>query len=115
MDKETVFLVWLGALVAPPILFGVWMRLKLASSEEGEEFLIQREVEKINYEKKTRRIGLSDDKRDGRVARAVHDHEALEGKYGDDVSALLKKSIPFIIGYGVWVALLMIIGVIWIF
>ena len=47
---QTPMLIWLGVLIAPPLLFGIWMRIKLMFTEQGEEFLVDREVAKTKGE-----------------------------------------------------------------
>ena len=114
--EQTIMLTWLGALVAPPLLFGVWMRIKLMFTEQGEEFLVDREVERFNAEYNTP-LYLREEQGEirGKIARARKDVEALGGTYGSDVASLLKLAIPFIAGYGVYAAVLAGIGVLWVF
>lgn len=114
--EQTTMLIWLGALVAPPLLFGVWMRIKLMFSEQGKEFLGDREVERFNAEYETP-LYLREDQGEtrGKIARARKDVEALGGAYGNDVASLLKLAIPFIAGYGAYSAVLVGIGALWVF
>ena len=88
-------LIWLGALVAPPLLFGVWMRIKLMFTDQGREFLGDREVERFNAEYDTP-LYLREDqgKTRGKLARARKDVEAVGGAYGNDVASLLKTGHP---------------------
>lgn len=118
--NETLVMAWLGLLLAPPILFGLWMRFKLYQSEQGEAFLVDREVADSRARRATRwtSLGRNDDEyvdTAGRAARGVADVSALQGSHGDDVAYILKKSIPFMIGYAVYAALGIAIGVLLIF
>ena len=113
---QNVFLIWLGALIAPPLLFGIWMRVKLMFTDQGNEFLVDREVAKTDAEYNTpyhRREEFGEMR--GKVARAGKDFEALYGSYGNDVASLLKLAVPFIIGYGAYAAVLAGIGYFWVF
>ena len=114
--EQTTMLIWLGALVAPPLLFGVWMRIKLMFTDQGEEFLVDRELAKTKGEYDTPYyLREEHGEARGKVARAHKDAEALGSAYGDDVASLLKKSIPFIIGYGAYSVVLVGIGALWVF
>lgn len=99
MDKETLILTFMGLLVAPPILFGVWMRIKLMGSEQGQEFLINRETARMDAEDDARLLSDDLEERAGKIARMEADLEATEGAYGQDVASLVKKAVPFILGY----------------
>ena len=113
---QNVFLIWLGALLAPPLAFGIWMRIKLMFAEQGQEFLVDREVAKTDAYYDTphyRREEFGEQR--GKIARAGKDIEALHGAYGNDVASLLRLAVPFIIGYVAYSAVLIGIGYFWVF
>lgn len=112
--NDTAIMIWLGALVAPPILFGIWIRVKLALTDEGLDFLADREIEKTRAKWNTpyrfrERFG----EQNGKVARSKLDAGALAGSYGSDVADLLARTIPFAIAYAVYVAVVGTIGFLW--
>ena len=113
---QNVFLIWLGALIAPPLAFGIWMRIKLMFTGQGQDFLVDREVAKTDayYDTPYYRREEHGETR-GKVARMAKDVEALGGAYGNDVTSLLKMTIPFIIGYAAYSAVLVGIGYVWVF
>ena len=111
---DTLVIVWLAALVAPPIIFGIWMRVKLMLSEEGSDFLVEREIAKTRGEWETP-YHLRDQfgETRGKAARATFDFGARAGSHGDDVAALLAKAVPFIIAYAVYAAVIGGVGYLW--
>jgi len=108
-NGDTAVMIWLAALLAPPVLFGIWMRVKLMTTEEGESFLVTRELAKLQAEHATP-VHLRDKVGEarGKTARASADMAALAGSHGDSVAALLKMAIPFMlmyVGYAIVLAL----------
>ncbi len=116
LSNDTVVMVWLGALVAPPILFGIWLRVKLALSEEGHDFLVARELEKSRGELSTpyRRREQFGEQR-GQIARAKIDLDALAGSHGSHVATLLARTIPFLGAYAAYVTVVAVMGYLWVF
>ena len=111
---DTLVMVWLAALVAPPIIFGIWMRVKLMLSEEGSDFLVEREIAKTRGEWETPHY-LRDQFGDtrGKAARATFDFGALVGSHGDNVATLLARAVPFIVAYAVYAAVISGAGYLW--
>ena len=99
-NHDTAVMIWLAALLAPPVLFGIWMRVKLMTTEEGESFLVTRELARIRAEHAAP-VHLRDEVGEarGKTARASVDIDALAGSHGDGVAALLEKAIPFMLMY----------------
>ena len=113
---QNIFLIWLGALLAPPLAFGIWMRIKLMFTEQGEEFLVDREVAKTDaYWDTPYRLREQHGESRGKVARAGKDFEALHGSYGNDVASLLRLAVPFIVAYAVYTVVLLGVGYLWVF
>ena len=107
-SSDTIVMIWLVALVAPPILFGIWIRVKLALTEGGSDFLVDREIEKNRGEWETPfRLRERFGEQNGKIARSKFDDAALAGSHGQDVAILLAQAIPFLIAY---IAYVMVIG-----
>ena len=105
LSGDTLILIWLGALIAPPLLFGLWLRVKLMLTDQGTEFLADRELERIRAKWETpRRLRDQLGETRGKIARARFDAAATAGSYGDDVAALLANAVPFMLTYLVYVA-----------
>ena len=108
-------MLWLVALVDPPILFGIWVRVKLALTEEGSDFLIDREIEKTRGEWETpyhRREQFGEER--GKIARPEFDAAALAGSHGQDVASLLARAVPFMIAYAAYAMVVGGAGYLWI-
>lgn len=108
---DTVVMLWLAALVAPPIVFGLWIRVKLMLTEEGSDFLVQREIAKTRGEWQTpyhRREEFGEAR--GRMARSSFDLTALSGSHGQAVASLLAHALTFGIAYMVYLIVVGAIG-----
>jgi len=106
MDGETIVMIWLAVLVAPPMLFGIWMRVKLMASEEGHDFLVEREMSQWRAEHQTP-VHMRDTHGEmrGKLARARVDIQALAGSHGEGVSEMLQRAVPFMAYYAVYAAI----------
>ena len=116
LDHETLVMIWLAALLAPPILFGVWMRIKLMGFEEGHNFLVDREMAQLHAERETP-VHMQDTHGEirGKFARAGVDLAALQGSHGNQVAEMLKLGIPFMVYYVGYAAVIGLAGYLFVF
>ena len=107
MDRETMFITWLAFMIVPILLYGIWMRIKMMGSDEGTQFLIDRELANRNFTRTTTQSNNGQAEMLGKVAKLGVGMEALDGKYGDEVNSMLKTSFKV---FGAWLIYLLIIG-----
>lgn len=93
--SETEFYLWFGAFGVPLLVYGIWMRIKLMRSDEGEKFLQDREMANINTKRKKRSLGDEYAKSAGKAAKLGVGLGAANGAYGDEVSSIVRESFVF--------------------
>ena len=108
--SETEFFVWLGALTVPLIAYGIWMRIKLMRSDEGEKFLQDREMASISTTRKNRPLGKEHAEIVGKVAKLEVGLGAAKGAYGDDVSSIVQDSFTFFKYYTVYALVVVLLA-----
>ena len=106
MSQETMLIIWLGLLIAPPILFGVWMQIKMMGTEGGQEYFDDRSRAKL----KAGNIKLSHTEEREKIAELNVSLDAMNGKYGGEVTDIVAYSIWFLKYYVLYAALVGVLG-----